>query len=171
MGTLNTFLSIFKDGFVQSNLFRVYITAGGAVGYEDILSAACKSATIPGTTFTENKFYHDGVFNKFVSGADYDPFTLIFMVDQGETRSKIIDCFEEWGNLIYKDGKYGYKDNYKCDIKFEILNKKGKAIYITEVIDAYPTNISAFDLSFDSDNQFLEYPISFNFLKFKSGKS
>ena len=167
MGTLNTFLQTFKGGFIHPNLFKVTLSGWwGSSTYGDLLTHACKTATIPGVTYTENKFYHDGYFNKFVSGADYDPFTLIFMVDGGE--SQVIKCFDEWSKKIFDDGKFGYQENYVCDIKFEIFNRDGTVAYTTEIIDAYPTNISPIELSFDSNDEILEYPISFNFKKFKT---
>jgi len=171
-GSLNNFLQHFQHGFVHPNLFRVYFTGSIVNKYGEILTAACKSATIPGTTFTENKFYHEGFYNKFVSGADYDPFTCVFLVDAGKKKgdSKIISCFDEWNTAIYDDGKFGFKNDYKCDIRFEMLNRDGSVLYETTVIDAYPTNISAFELSSDLKFNVMEYSIMFNFLKFKTTK-
>ena len=51
-----------------------------------------------------------------------------------------------------------------------MLNRDGSILYTTTVIDAYPTNLSGFELSFETDAQVMEYSITFNFLKFKTEK-
>lgn len=168
-GTLNEFITQFKYGFVHPNLFRVFFTGLNTElnEYSKMLTTACKSATIPRTTFTESKYYHNGYYNKFVSGADYDAFDLIFYVDAGKTNSMIIDCFDVWNSLIYSDGKFGFKDDYSCDLEFQILNRNGTTLYSTSVVGVYPTNITAFELSSDIKTDIMTYTISFNFLKFK----
>lgn len=173
-GTLNNFLQEFKYGFVHPNLFSVSFTANPLFDtYGTIMSAACKSAQIPGVTFTEGQYYHEGFYNKFVSGADYDPFTLVFLVDGGSNKSesKVISCLDKWSTLIFNDGKYGFKKDYTCDVTFKMNNRDGTELYTSTVIEAYPTNITAFELSYDSKFNVMEYPITFNFLKFKVDKT
>jgi len=171
MGSLTDFVSTFQRGFVHPNLFEVTFPRlpTALSKYANILRVACKAANIPGTTFTEAQFMHDGYNEKFVSGIDYDPITLTFLVDGGnETKkdSEIIKVFDEWGALIFSDGKFGFKNDYACDIKYKIFNRDGSELYTTTIIDAYPINITAFDLSSESRFNIMEYNISFNFLKF-----
>ena len=168
--SLEKFRQQFRDGFIHPNLFKVHFTGNEIVRkYGEILTAACKSTQIPGTTFNENKFYFNGYYNKFVAGADYDPITCTFLVDSGTNKgsSKIISCFDEWNDAIYSDGKYGFKEDYECEIRFEMFNRNGDVIYESSIIGAYPTNITSFDLSHETKFTIMEYAISFNFLKFK----
>ncbi len=170
--SLNTFKEKFSRGFVHPNLFKVEFQNlhKSLNNYSDILSFACKSAQIPGTTFNESKYYHQGYYNKFVSGADYDPINLTFIVDGGNKdnkESKIINAFDIWNALIFNKGKYGFKEDYICDIKFTMFNRDGSILYENTIIDAYPTNITSFELSSDNKFNVMEYNITFNFLKFE----
>lgn len=167
MGTLNDFIGAFSGGFVHPNLYKVMFSGNSvAERYSDILSRACKTAEIPGLTYTENKYFTDGLDQKFVSGLDYDPFPCTFLVDGGD-RSQIIECMDAWSELIFKDGKFGYKENYTCDITFELLNRKNTKFYSVTAIDAYPTNFSSFELSSELTDTLMEYTITFNFLKLR----
>jgi hypothetical protein len=161
-GSINSFVSHFKEGFVYPNLFRVTFSGNDIVNGKEILTYACKTCSIPGTTFTEGKFYKGGYYNKYVTGADYDPVTFTFICD---ATMVVIDVFDEWNAKIMKDGKFGFKDEYKCQITVEILNREGGVIYTAQIIDAYPTNITAFDLSWDNSGKIMTYDIAFNYLK------
>ncbi len=166
-GTLNDFKNHFKTGFVFPNLFKVIFSGNEVVNkYKEILSYACKSIQLPGITFNESKYFHEGYYNKFVSGADYDTFPMNFIVDGGGEDSKIINCFDDWGALIYKDGKFGFKKDYECNLEVQILNKDGTSLYTSKLIGVYPVNITPFDLSSENKNRIMEYEINFNFLKF-----
>ncbi len=160
-GKINDFVSTFKNGFLHSNLFNVTFTENKIVQDNNILSYACKSAQIPGITFNEGKYFVNGYYRKFVSGADYDPITFVFLVDG---KSEIIKILDKWGSAIYKDGKYGFKDDYKCGINIELLNRDGTVSYTSKIIDAYPTNLASFDLSWDNTDQLLDYAVTFNYL-------
>ena len=165
-GTLNTFLQTFKNGFVHPNLFKATFSAIPSLSkYMEKLSSACKSAQIPGITFTEASYYHDGYTHKFVSGADYDPFPMTFIVDGG-SESDVIKCFDEWNELIYKDGQFGFKEDYEATLDIEMYNRDQSVLYKTKMIGVYPTNITSFDLNWDTKTTVMEYEISFNFHRF-----
>jgi hypothetical protein len=159
--SINSFVQHFDKGFVYPNLFRATFSGNNIVNGKKMLSYACKSAVIPGVTFTEGKYYVDGYYRKFVTGADYDPVTFTFLCDAS---MEIIKVFDDWGSAIYNEGKFGFKEDYKCNILVEIFDRGGAQIYQANIVDAYPTSITSFDLSWDKSGTVMTYDISFNYL-------
>jgi hypothetical protein len=163
--TVNDFVTKFSEGFVHPNLFKVTFTDMKIKGNVELLGLACKSAKIPGVTYTEGKYSVDGKYRKFATGADLDPVEFVFVVDKHANGSDIISIFDEWGTAIYNShtGEFGFKEAYECEILVEILDRAGNPIYASKLLKAYPTVITSFDLSFESDNQIMEYSITFNY--------
>ena len=174
LASIDKFKSSFKHGFVHPNLFRIQFTGGPAFlhkdGVNEMMSLACKSAQIPGTTFPEEKYYHNGRYMKFVNGADYDPFTMVFLVDDTDKLggSKIISVMDDWNAAIYdyEKGKFGFKNDYKADLIISMFNRAGTMIYQSKLLGVYPVNITSFDLSYDTKTTIMDYEVSFNFDQF-----
>lgn len=159
---INTFVDKFSGGFIHPNLFRVKVAAGFLK--TDLLNLSCKTAKIPGVTFTEGKYSVDGKYRKFVTGADYDPIDFVFIVDAGGAEgSEVINAFDTWGAKIFNGKEFGYKNEYKADIDVEILNRAGEVIYAVTIKDCYPTVITSFELSYETSDSIMEYTISFNY--------
>jgi len=164
--SINYFVTTFSNGFIHPNLFKVTFTF--ETGYNKVsgdlktLGMACKTAKIPGVTFTEGKYSVDGKFRKFASGADLDPAEFVFLVDNDR---RVINLFDSWGAAIYnnQEGSFGFKEEYQCEITVEILDRSGKSIYEGTLHQAYPTVISSFEMSSENENQVMEYNITFNF--------
>jgi hypothetical protein len=162
--SINDFVQAFSEGFVHPNLFRVTFSGNDIVKGNELLGIACKTAKIPGVTYTEGKYSVDGKYRKFATGADLDPVEFVFLVDAG---GSIMKAFDDWGKAIYdfETGEFGFKDEYSCDIIIDILGRDGNKIYTSTIKGAYPTVITSFDLSFENENQVMEYSITFNYLK------
>lgn len=164
--SINDFIQAFKEGFVHPNLFRV--TFAGPNFVNDRVSIACKSAIIPGVTYTEGKFSVDGKYRKFVAGADLDPAEFVFYVDKD---GKVMKTFDDWGTAIFnmENGEFGFKDEYECTITVEILDRAGETIYKADILKAYPTVITSFDLNYREENRIMEYSITFNYERVSGG--
>lgn len=166
--SINDFVTRFEKGFVHPNLFQVTFSgdnmnsiAGQSV---QLLGIACKTAKIPGVTYTEGKFSVNGKYRKFATGADLDPVEFVFIVDAGK---EIMTVFDNWGSKIYdmEEGTFGFKDEYTCTITVDILDRAGNVIYTGNIENAYPTVITSFDLGYENENQIMEYSITFNYDK------
>lgn len=170
---ISDFVSKFEDGFIHPNLYQVTFSGNNlskfTKGSEDvkILGLACKTAKIPGVTYTEGKFSVKGKYRKFATGADLDPVEFVFLVD---AKGIIIDIFDAWASHIYdmEKGEFGYKDDYTCEIDVAILNRKGEVVYTGIIENAYPTVVTSFDLGYENENQIMEYSITFQYDSIKS---
>lgn len=163
---ISDFVTKFDKGFVHPNLFQVTFSGPNmqkiAKGSTQFLGIACKTAKIPGVTYTEGKFSVDAKYRKFVTGADLDPAEFSFLVDAGK---EIMNVFDNWATEIFdmKKGTFGFKNDYICDIQVDILDRAGNSIYTGVLKNAYPTVITAFDLGFENSDQIMEYAITFNY--------
>lgn len=168
--SINEFVTKFNYGFSRLNLFRATFVGGngltdtGINGDVSLLSYACKSAQLPGVTFTEGKYSVKSLSRKFVTGIDYDPLAFTFLVDGN---ARILKLFEQWSAHIYSNGSFGFKDEYKCQIIIDLLDRKGEIVHQVKIIDAYPTNLAAIDLAWDSSDALTELSVSFNYLRFE----
>jgi hypothetical protein len=166
--SINDFVSSFKD-FGRSNMFQVEITGVSfAVDQaKEHLAVACKGIQVPGVTFTEGKYFFKGYNRKSAIGADFDPITLTFLSDSG---AKTVSILDEWKRKIQDldSGEFGYKDDYQCTINIRLLDGTGNAYETVQIIEAYPTNFDARELSWDSSDSIIECSVSFNFTKIES---
>jgi hypothetical protein len=176
--SINDFVSHFGSGVARSNLFKVSFQnidfeVQGSVEH---LFMACKAVQIPGITFVEGKYMHNGFYRKSAIAADLDPITMTFIVDG---MGKTLEIFEEWSNKILDrssptgnpgggsaagtSGTFGFKDDYDTDIHILVFDRSGQIVDYVEVFNAYPTNIEAIELSYDSADTAMEISVSFNF--------
>ena len=167
--SINDFISHFNTDFARSNLFHVTISEVNlnTPAALEHLKMSCKGVQVPGITFIEGKYILNGFNKKSVIGADLDPITLTFLVDG---MGKTLQIFEEWSNKILnkKTGKFGFKENYECDIDIDLLDRAGNNFAIFTLLRAYPTNIDVVDLSWESADTIMEITVSFNFDKMLS---
>lgn len=164
MSSINDYLSKFlSDDLHTNNLFRVnFLNLPGDVArFSEYLTYACKAIELPGLTVIEGKYFFKGHHRKFGINYDIDPINATFRIDG---KCDIAGAINAWKNLIVSpDGYIGYKDDYKCDIEIMLLNKNAQENYKIKVFEAYPTNISALSLDWDSSDSVSEITIAFNF--------
>ena len=160
------------------------------------LTLRCESAQMPGVTFATidgaPRFGY-GPIESNPYGVIFDDATLTFLLD---AKANIHNFFYKWSNSIVnyqsrgqtalkdaygpvkgmKTFEVGYKDKYVTDITITVYSDsstgKGttdmKKVMETKLYRAFPKNLPQFDLSWNTTNDMIRLPISFNYTDFST---
>jgi len=158
----------------RANLFEIEVgfptalsTATNTVsnGATDSLKLLCKSGSVPGFTIgTIEVPYKAGRRIKIPGDRTFADWSITVINDEDH---KLRRAFTSWVNLISKSNydsatKSTAQDYYK-DIIVSQLNGDGAVIRKYKLNDAYPTDVGALDLSFDSTDTISEFTVNFQY--------
>lgn len=159
-----------------------------AINIEDYITVPCTEASLPGSRLATHELNDDytGVTLRHAYRRLYDD-TANFTFYVDAQRYYIIRLFEAWLSYITQEGvemgretahyshRMSFPNNYQTDtlsiIKFEkdyqqgIGGPKGAGSVNYRFKNAYPVNISAMPLSYDS-SQLLKCTVDFNFSRY-----
>jgi hypothetical protein len=178
-------LTSFKDkiGYgLRPNLFRVSISdLGSAIsGIEGVneansadgkFSFLCRSAGIPASTVGTVEVPFRGRVIKLPGDRTFESWTVTIMADEDLV---LRGYFEKWMDALNKhDDGAGYTANYSAELKVDQL-KRGTSsgndpldphsiIRSYSFKNAFPSNISQIDLSYDNNNSIAEYTVEFQY--------
>jgi len=178
-------------GLAMTNQFAVQLPSIGRFTGRT-LNLMCKSVTMPGKQIT-TKELPIGLFNeKIVDGFLVDDVSMTFYV-LNDYHTKLY--FDEWRKLMVdeKRGEVGYKKDYAKRVTIHQLRKPdgtgilgqeyskeisiggifnigfdffANSIYTVELNDAFPTSLSAIELSNDPDG-LVEMTVQFSYTNWK----
>ena len=151
---------------VRSNLFRIVINKPPAIAIpdQDKLSLLVRAAQIPGTSLTPIEVPFRGARLKIPGDRTFDPWTVTIYNDQNMQYRTL---FETWSN-----GLKGFVSNvssadpseYYCGIDVYQLDNQGNEIGTAwQLVDAWPGDITAIDLSSDNENTVSDFSITFQY--------
>jgi hypothetical protein len=181
MANLTTFKN--KIGYgLRPNLFRVSITDPGSVlsGIEgsneatsgdDKFSFLCRSAGIPASTVGTVEVPFRGRVIKLPGDRTFESWTVTIMADED---LQLRAYFEKWMDSLNKhDDGAGYTANYSAELKVDQFARgtsSGNDVLQPHSIirsytfkNAFPSNISQIDLSYDNNNTVAEYTVEFQY--------
>lgn len=187
---INEFKSkVFSDkygGLSKPNLFMMEIFRkdnSEEVGKD--LSFFCTSINMPGINFNTYEYRPDpnGLPQSIPVGINYAPINAIIMLDDNH---KILSFFHEWMQMVYNynsaGGKLnpragdpthfphelGYKSDYSCNMNIRYFSSNNPSNqYVVSLEGVYPYEITALDLSWDSNDQISKVAVQFSYSKFK----
>ena len=171
--TISDLKSALNSG-ARSNLFKVTLTGLEGTGDEDF-SYLCKAAQLPGSTLgiIEVPFSAGRRF-KAAGDRTFADWTVTIINDENQTLRR---AFNAWVNLISK-GNYESPTkssatgaNYYQDITCSHLKADNTVSRKYQLADAFPTDVSAIDLSFDSTDTLSEFTVNFQYHYLKAGNS
>lgn len=94
---------------------------------------------------------------------DVDALEMTFNLD---SEGLILEFFQKWKMLVCDEhNRVGYFNDYIGKIKITLLDRKSKEVFSTTLVGAYPTNRTTIPLSSQSNDAFIDFSISFRFLK------
>lgn len=163
----------------------------GGFSYEETITLRAESVSFPGMSLASA----DGIPPRFGYGATegvpyniiHDDITVIFGLDD---KGIVHKFFYDWLDLIVSHKAYGqssaalsragksayeveYKDNYCADITIYVLGPEHNELkYSSEYVmkakiyRAYPKMIPSLNLSFEEKNNYLRFPVQFNYTDF-----
>lgn len=164
---INTFREKLNGGS-KANLFRMDIDLNDApiagVDLNDF-SVLCKSGAIPAFTLGVIEVPFRGRRIKIPGDRTYGDWTATFVNDGNQNIRK---TFDNWLNSIVNvNGEEALRsdseDTYRSTITVNQLKADGTIARIYKLYDAFPTDVSAIDLSYDTTDAIQEFTVTFQY--------
>ena len=172
---VSTFLSTINQG-IKPNMFAVDISfpAGGDFGTTDksLTNILCKSAALPGSNLGVIEVPFRGRTVKIAGDRTFDTWTATFFAD---SNMEVRGLFEDWANSINShEGNTAERflpnqgtTGYMADLFVSQLEKDdqvgGSVIRTYQLHHCFPTNVSAIDLAYDSNDQVSEFTVEWQY--------
>ena len=166
----------------RANLFEINIAFPTLTSVDASLASTkftedtkilCKAAAVPGFTVgTIEVPFRAGRRIKIPGDRTFADWTVTIINDENQTLRR---AFNAWVNLISK-GNYESQSKstiseYYQDITCTHLRGDNTTSRKYELNDAFPTDVSAIDLSFDSTDTLSEFTVNFQYHYLKAGNS
>jgi hypothetical protein len=162
---INTFRQKLNGGS-KANLFRIQIEPEVTIDGVDLsnLSILCKSGAIPAFTLGIIEVPFRGRRIKIPGDRTYADWTATFVNDDSQNIRK---SFDNWmKNIIDVNGENSLREgteSYRCKITVNQLRPDGTVSRVYELYDAFPTDVSAIDLSYDTTDAVQEFTVTFQY--------
>lgn len=166
-------------GGVRPNLFNVQINfptpikalVGASGSLEETSSYLCRSAALPASTQGLIEVPFRGRFLKIPGDRTFDAWTATFY-NTGDFDLR--RAFELWINAANKVdenigqvalGNIGSTDTYFGELVVQQKQKQDDSTILREyhLVGAWPTNVSAINLAYDSNDQIEEFDVEFQY--------
>lgn len=159
---IDDFKAKLKGGGARSNLFRCTINFPGyANGDVELTSFMCKGAQLPASVMTPIEVPFRGRRLQIAGDRTFEPWTVTVLND---TDFGTRNAMERWSNGINghatNEGIVNPTD-YQADLVVEQLDKNGDVIKKYDIRGAFPTNISAIEVSYDTFDTIEEFTVEF----------
>ena len=127
-------------------------------------SILCKSGAIPAFTLGIIEVPFRGRRIKIPGDRTYGDWTATFVNDDQQNLRK---SFDKWMNTIVDvNGENALRtgvSTYRCRISINQLRPDGKISRTYDLYDAFPTDVSAIDLSYDTTDAVQEFTVTFQY--------
>ena len=184
---VSTFLSQIQQG-IKPNMFSVDIKFpqgfSGATGKsnnddKNLTNILCKAAALPGSNLGVIEVPFRGRTVKIAGDRTFDTWTATFFAD---SNMEVRGLFEDWANSINSheantaerflpnQGTTGYMADLFVSQLEKDDNKGGSVIRTYQLHHCFPTNVSAIDLAYDSNDQISEFTVEWQYSFFTAGK-
>jgi len=144
--------------------FRVLFSGAILKGGSDrMLALLCNSTQLPGRSLDTNEYTTHGPIRKYPYQNVYDDVTFSFYCEESMGVSEL---FHEWHSFICDNNttnEFSYYEDYVSDMIIEQFDAAGNITRSVKLIDAYPVMVSPLDLSWSSQNEFLNLQVTFTF--------
>lgn len=172
MATIADFKAQMIGGGARPNQFRVeltfptYVTLGVVAGQR--AQFLCKAAQLPASTIETLPVLYRGRPVNFAGERNFQPWTVSIYND---TTFGIRNALEQWQSGIQNynttEGRTNPTD-YQVDLSVHQLDRSGAIIKSYKFVDAFPTNISAVGLDFETQNAIEQFDVEFTYNFFTS---
>ena len=159
---IDDFKSKLTGGGARANLFKVLINFPGyAQGDVELTSFLCKAAAMPASILAPIEVKFRGRTLKMAGERSFEPWSITVIND---TDFKLRDAFERWSNGINNhNANTGLvnPNDYFADLAVEQLDKDGSTLKSYDLRGCWPTNISAIELSYETEGAIEEFTVEF----------
>lgn len=171
MSNLSEFKSKFTGGGARPNLFeaQIYFPSGVSGGDKatKLSSFMIKAASIPSSVIGTIEVPYRGRKLKVAGDRSFEPWTITVINDTGMELRK---AFEDWMNLInrHTSNTSNLPSGALTYYKNVIVKQLARASSNTPVqtytfVDAYPTNIGAIELNYETNDAVEEFTVELNY--------
>jgi len=167
MANISDFKAQLIGGGARANQFRVelafptYVAAGPIVGIKS--QFLCKAAQLPASTIENVPLQYRGRAVNIAGERTFAPWAITVYND---TDFAIRNAMENWSNgvqnLTSTNGRVNPRD-YQVDLLVHQLDRNGAIVKTYKFVDAYPTEIGAIALDFDSANTIETFDVTFQY--------
>jgi len=159
---VDDFKSKLVGGGARANLFKTTLNfpsyAGGDV---ELTSFLCKAAQLPASQMTEIIVPFRGRQLKVAGDRTFDVWTVTIIND---TDFSIRNAFEQWMNGMNSHSENNGLTNpleYQSDLAVDQLDKDGTSLKTYNFRGCFPTEISAIELSYETNDAIEEFTVTF----------
>ena len=157
---VDDFKSKLTGGGARANMFKVTCNFPGyAQGDVELTSFLCKGAQLPASIIAPITVPFRGRQLQIAGDRSFEPWTITVLNDADFV---IRDSFERWMNGINQhNNNEGFTDpvEYQADMIVEQLRRDGTVAKRYDFRGTWPTNVSAIDVNYDSENTIEEFTV------------
>jgi hypothetical protein len=158
MPNIDDFKSKLTGGGARPNLFRAIVNYPAfANGDSELTSFMVKAASLPASIVAEVVVPFRGRQIKVAGDRTFEPMSLTVINDTG---MEVRNAFEKWSHEInthVDNTGINNPTDYKADLVIEQLDRQGAVVKKYTLIGAFPTNISAIELSSETNDTIEEF--------------
>lgn len=169
MASISQFKSAMIGGGARSDQFQVnlqfpiWVQAGANVAQQ--ASFLCKATSLPASTISPVDINYMGQPVHFAGDRTYQPWTVTVFNDSSFSIRQAMELWQS-GILNYGDtvGQHGaFPADYQTQMAVNQLDRNGNPIMGYLFMNAFPTNIAAVTLDFDTVNQIETFDCEFTY--------
>jgi hypothetical protein len=144
---------------------------GSQTAFSTNMGLLCKSAAVPGFTIGVIEVpFRAGRRIKIAGDRTFADWTVTIINDENHTMR---NAFNAWVNYVstsnYDSTSKSTATDYYSTIKIKHLKADGSVSRQYLLTDAYPTDVGALDLSFDSTDTLSEFTVNFQYHYLQAG--
>jgi len=162
MATLGVddFKSKLIGGGARPNLFKAIVNFPAyAAGDTELTSFMCKGAQLPGSIIAQLDVPFRGRQLKIAGDRTFENWIITVINDTG---MEVRNAMERWMNGMNEHVNNTGLSNptdYQADMAIEQLDKAGNITKTYTIRGAYPINVSAIELSYETNDQIEEFTV------------
>ena len=167
LGSVDQFKARLTGGGARANLFQVTLAnPRGGLGVDldvDFGSFMCEAAQLPASTVGTIVVPFRGRQLKMVGDRTFDVWTVTVIND---TEFKIRNAMERWMNAMANHADAGGTQNpelYMADLQVQQFDRDENVIKTYTFRDAFPTEVSAIDLSYADTDTIERFTITWTY--------
>ena len=162
---VDAFRGRMAGGGARANLFEVNVNYPGLSGGDtELTNFMCRATQLPGVAMNPVEVPFRGRMVKFPGDRTFEDWTMTVYNDQNFA---VRDAVETWMNAMNShitnvgvavdNAGYG---TYLADIDINQLNESGSTVKKYKLRNAFPTSVSAIELSYDQTTSIEEFTVT-----------
>lgn len=160
MANVDDFKSKLIGGGARPNLFKAIVNFPAyAAGDSELTSFMCKGAQLPGSTIAQLDVPFRGRQLKIAGDRTFENWTITVLNDTG---MEVRNAMERWMNGMNEHvNNIGLSNptDYQADMVIQQLDKSDNVTKEYTIRGAYPINVAAIDLSYDTTDAIEEFTV------------